>query len=62
MNIKINIVELSSELADKDIETHFGENRWIESDDELIYTEEAQSLFDEYYDYYYQIIDELKIK
>ena len=62
MNIKINIVELSSELADKDIETHFGENRWIESDDELIYTEEAQNLFDEYYDYYYQIIDELKIK
>jgi hypothetical protein len=61
MNVTINILELASELADKDLETHFGKNRWLESDDELRYTDEAQDLFDEYYDYYYQIIDELKL-
>jgi hypothetical protein len=61
MNVTINILELASELADKDLETHFGQNRWLESDDELRYTDEAQDLFDEYYDYYYQIIDELKL-
>ena len=36
MNVTINILELASELADKDLETHFGQNRWLESDDELI--------------------------
>jgi hypothetical protein len=61
MNVTINILELASELADKDLVTHFGENRWVESDDELRYTDEAQDLFDEYYDYYYQIIDDLKL-
>lgn len=62
MNVTINIVELASELADKDLETHFGQNRWIESDDELSYTEEAQDLFNEYYDYYFDIIEQTKIK
>lgn len=61
MNVTINIVELASELADKDLESHFGQKRWIESDDELIYTEESQDLFNEYYDYYFEIIEQLKI-
>jgi len=61
MNVTINIVELASELADKDLESHFGQKRWIESDDELIYTEESQDLFNEYYDYYFDIIEQLKI-
>jgi hypothetical protein len=62
MNVTINIVELASELADKDLETHFGQNRWIENDDELSYTEEAQDLFNEYYDYYFDIIEQTQIK
>jgi len=62
MNVTINIVELASELADKDLETHFGQNRWIESDHELSYTEEAQELFNEYYDYYFDIIEQTKNK
>lgn len=62
MNVTINIVKLASELADKDLEGHFGQKRWIENDDELIYTEEAQDLFNEYYDYYFNIIDETKVK
>jgi hypothetical protein len=67
MNVTINIIELASELADKDLETHFGENRWTtptdteEDEDVLIYTEEAQDLFNEYYDYYFDIIEQTKI-
>ena len=65
MNVTINIVELASELADKDLEGHFGQNRWTSIDDTnedtLIYTEEAQDLFNEYYDYYYSVIENFKI-
>ena len=62
MNLTINIIELASELSDKDLETHFGQKRWIESDDELSYTEEAQDLFNEYYDYYFDIIEKSQVK
>ena len=63
MNVTINIVELATELADQDLESHFGGNRWVEAgDDELVYTEEAQDLFDDYYDYYYSVIEKLQIK
>jgi hypothetical protein len=61
MNVTINIVELASELADKDLEGHFGQNRWIEDDDTLVYTEESQDLFNEYYDYYYSLIENYKV-
>jgi len=64
MNININILEVASELAHKKIEEHFEFEakriyEWV-SDDESRYTEEAQDLFNEWYDEYYSFLDGLK--
>ena len=64
MNININILEVASELAHKKIEEHFEfeANRiyeWV-SDEESRYTEEAQDLFNEWYDEYYDFLIQLK--
>ena len=64
MNININILEVASELAHKKIEEHFEFEakkiyEWV-SDDESRYTEEAQELFNEWYDYYYDFLLKLK--
>jgi hypothetical protein len=64
MNININILEVASELAHKKIEEHFEFEankiyEWV-SDDESRYTEEAQDLFNEWYDYYYDFLLKLK--
>jgi hypothetical protein len=64
MNININILEVASELAHKKIEEHFEFEAkkiydWV-SDDESRYTEEAQELFNEWYDYYYDFLLKLK--
>jgi hypothetical protein len=64
MDIKINILEVASELAHKKIEEHFEFEakriyEWV-SDDESRYTEEAQDLFNEWYDEYYSFLDGLK--
>jgi hypothetical protein len=64
MNININILEVASELAHKKLEEHFEfeANRiyeWV-SDEESRYTEEAQDLFNEWYDYYYDFLLKLK--
>jgi hypothetical protein len=73
MIIKINIVEVSSELAYNKLMQHYedlGENRdfdfpdGIEIDDEeegLHYSEEAQKVFDEFYDEFYTILENFKI-
>jgi hypothetical protein len=64
MNININILEVASELAHKKIEEHFEFEakkiyEWV-SDEESRYTEEAQELFNEWYDYYYDFLLKLK--
>jgi hypothetical protein len=73
MNITINIVETSSEIAYNKLMQHYeelGENRYfdfpngieIEEDDEVHYTDEGQKKFDEFYDEIYFILNELKIE
>lgn len=64
MNVTINIVELASELANLEIEENrqIGERNTIEDETGcLVYTQEAQDLFDELYDKYYSIIENTKI-
>ena len=69
MNRTINILELASELADvrlrEDAEcmsrdtyiSIFPDGIDIEEGDTITYTEEAQDVFNGYYDYYYTIIE-----
>ena len=68
---KINVIELASNLAheklmqyyedlQQDREMEFPNGIFIESEDETSYTEEAQDLFNEYYDEYLTLIEECK--
>lgn len=64
MNITINILEVASELSHKELERHFDFDakliyEWV-SDDESRYKEEAQDLFNEWYDHYYEFLEGLK--
>jgi hypothetical protein len=63
MNITINIVELASELADMELYDNWHDSIKIyhEDKDEIKYTSEAQDVFDDLYDKYYSIIDNIKI-
>ena len=64
MNININILEVASDLAHEIVCANFAD------DDGLIYkdptsnifeyTEKAQDLFNEWYDYYYTFLDTRK--
>ena len=65
MDIKINILEVASELADKDLERSLfdegGNNRFpngllIVGDEMTSYTDEAQDYFNERYDYWYDFL------
>lgn len=66
-NVTVNIVELSSELAHEATCTSFGVNVgedspiiFVENEDEgTRYTEEAQNVFNAYYDFYYSKIENL---
>lgn len=60
MEIKINIIELASELAHKDLVEMVGdENKLFEEPEAgiTVYTEHAQDKFNDLYDYYYSIIE-----
>jgi hypothetical protein len=62
MNKTINVVELASELAHErmKMELELSDDQvWVDSDDTLVYTEEAQDTFNEWYDYYYTLIEQL---
>ena len=64
MNIKINILEVASELAHKEVEKAFNFNPqmifdWV-SDEESRYTNDAQEIFNQYYDEYYDFLLKLK--
>jgi hypothetical protein len=72
MTIKVNIVEVASELAEKDLtrfqnmsvqyglENPFPNGIYVETEDETSYTDEAQTIFDELYDDYYDLLWNLK--
>lgn len=57
--VKVNVVELASELASCAIINLFGRDEevlYVDNDGEDVYTEEVQERFDEFYDTYYDII------
>jgi hypothetical protein len=63
MNININIVELASELACDKLHDNWENSIKIYKDDLsdcLEYTEEAQEIFNDLYDQFYSMIDNLK--
>jgi hypothetical protein len=64
MNININILEVASELAHEIVCANFADddNAIYESTTDTItsYTEKAQDLFNEWYDYYYTFLDTRK--
>lgn len=70
MEIKINIVQTATELAHERLLENYTDIQYNEEvvyeqdeDDEEItrYTEEAQKIFDSWYDYYYDKLEKLQI-
>lgn len=71
MNIKINIIEVASDLADRDLVTAFhtegGSLRFpkgidVEREEGITeYTEEAQDFFNERYDYWWDYLYDQKV-
>ena len=63
--IKINKLELASELAHNELERDWSESVTLWKDEEaevLEYTEEAQEIFNELYDKYLNFLEEIKEK
>lgn len=60
-DIVINVVEVASELADRQLRSFFLGEIDEEKDGVLTYTEKAQDVFNELYDEYYTILKENKI-
>lgn len=68
MNVTINLLETASELADLAVRREMcnnenieeGDGQWekvyVQNDNVITYTEEAQKLFNDIYDYYYNVI------
>ena len=65
MNITVNLLEAASELAHEVVCAKFedDDNAIYESTTDTItsYTEKAQGLFNEWYDHYYELLNNLKI-
>ena len=67
MDIKVNLVELASELANdrtfEDLTSEYmGEAEIYKTDSDIVeYTEYAQNVFNDWYDYYYDFISKYKI-
>ena len=60
--IKINILELASELAHIELVNNFrGSVYESETDGITTYTDEAQDVFNDLYDKYYSLIEQFKI-
>ncbi len=66
MDIKINLIEVASELAnDRTFEEltseYMGETEIYKADSDVVeYTPYAQKVFDNWYDYYYNFINKYK--
>ena len=70
MNITVNILEVASELADKDLILSYGDDGakyrfpngiLTDLEDGTSYTDEAQDFFNQRYDYWYDFLWDLKI-
>lgn len=65
MEIKINLTETATELAHKEVEKELKydakEIYFKVSDTKTEYTDQAQRLFEKYYDYFLTILCEFKI-
>lgn len=70
MNITVNILEVASELADKDLILSYGDEgaKYIfpngiltDLEDGTSYTDEAQDFFNQRYDYWYDFLWDLKV-
>jgi hypothetical protein len=64
MNVTINILELASELAHNELKEKHSDSIELYQDtdeDDVYYTEEAQDIFNEMYDYYYSVIESCKL-
>ena len=70
MNITINILEVASELADKDLILAYGDdggkNRFpngilTDLEDGTSYTDEAQDFFNQRYDYWWDFLYDQKV-
>ena len=65
MNVKINIVELASELASYELEETWGDTITIYKEDfngDTYYTDQAQEIFNDLYDKFYAVIESFIIK
>ena len=65
--IKINIIEVASELAEKEMRKEHGDYHYDnvfckEVDEITVYTEEGQDIFNDLYDEYYSFIENLEEK
>ena len=63
MNIKINIIEVASELAQNELLENWGDslNIYNETDEtETTYTDEAQDIFNDLYDKYFNFLYNLQ--
>jgi hypothetical protein len=64
MDVTINILELASELADKELREKWdfrdGQADVDDGHGGMMYSETAQDIFDRLYDEYYTIIDQIK--
>jgi hypothetical protein len=64
MDITINIVEASSELAHREVEKHFNYDATkiyeCVSDGITVYAEQAQEIFDLEYDEFWNLLNNLK--
>ena len=60
--MEINEIELASELAHEKLLSHWNDadKMYEETDEEITYTEEAQDIFNDYYDYYLTLIEKTK--
>jgi hypothetical protein len=62
--IRVNILELASELAHKELVKDYSDSIVIHEDDQAgitHYTEEAQDIFNDLYDKYFTFIEQFKI-
>jgi len=58
--MNINIVELATKLAEGDLLNHYTETEIFEmlQDNVLVYTKDAQEIFNGYYDFYMKLIQD----